>query len=114
MYVLIRECVKVRTITEETIWDYCRGNARATPSFFIFLERLEVCDWNDLNGVKNDFPSMSIVGDCKKNRIVFNIGGNTYRMICDYNFYKSCCLYVAFIGTHAEYNEVDACSVQMY
>ena len=106
--------MKVRVITEETIWDYCRSNARAKPSFFIFLEKLDNCDWNDLNEIKKDFPSMSIVGDCDKNRIVFDIGGNNYRMICDYNFYKKCCLYVAFIGTHAEYDKVDACTVKVY
>ena len=106
--------MKIRVITEETIWDYCKGNARALPSFNIFLAKLENCNWNDLNEIKKDFPSMSIVGDCERNRIVFDIGGNNYRMICDYNFYKSCCLYVAFIGTHAEYDKVDACTVKMY
>ena len=106
--------MKVRVITEESIWEYCKSNARAVPSFLIFLKKLEVCDWNDLNDVKDNFPSMSIVDDCPKNRIVFDIGGNNYRMICDYNFYKNCCLYVAFIGTHTEYDKVDACTVQKY
>lgn len=106
--------MKARLITEETVWDYCRKNARAVPSFQIFLAKLNNCNWNDLNDINTDFPSMSIVGDCDKNRIVFDIGGNNYRIICDYNFYKNCCLYVAFIGTHAEYNKVDACTVQMY
>jgi mRNA interferase HigB len=106
--------MKVRVITEETIWDYCRKNARAVPSFQIFLEKLNNCDWNDLNEINADFSSMSIVGDCDNNRIVFDIGGNNYRVICDYNFYKNCCLYVAFIGTHAEYDKVDACTVQAY
>ena len=106
--------MKVRVITEESIWEYCKAYARALPSFNIFLEKLKNCDWNDLNEIKNDFPSMSIIGDFDRNRIVFDIGGNNYRMICDYNFYRSCCLYVAFIGTHAEYDKVDACTVQMF
>lgn len=114
MYVIIGEWMKVRVVTEESIWDYCRSNARAIPSFHIFLEKLNNCDWDDLNDMKKDFPKRSIVRDCKKNRIVFDIGGTTYRLICDYNFYKNCCLYVAFIGTHAEYDKVDACTVQMY
>ena len=106
--------MKVRIITEENIWDFCRKNARAVPSFFIFIERLKSCNWNDLNDIKQDFPNLSIVGNCSRNRVVFDIGGNNYRMICDYNFYKSCCLYVAFIGTHSEYDKVDACSVNVY
>ena len=100
--------MKVRLVTEETVWDYCRGNARATSSFNIFLERLKKCNWDNLNDIAADFPNMSIVRDCDKNRIVFNIGGNNYRIICDYNFYKNCCLYIAFIGTHAEYDSIEA------
>jgi mRNA interferase HigB len=106
--------MKVRVITEVSIWEYCTKNARALPSFNVFLERLKNCDWNDLTDLKKDFPSMSIIGNCANNRIVFDIGGNNYRMICDYNFYKNCCLYVAFIGTHAEYDKVDACTVQQF
>ena len=106
--------MKTRVITEVSIWEYCTRNARALPSFQIFLERLKNCDWNDLNDMKTDFPSLSIIGNCENNRIVFDIGGNNFRMICDYNFYKNCCLYVAFIGTHAEYDKVDACTVQMF
>ncbi len=106
--------MKVRVIKVDSIWDYCRKNARAVPSFHIFLEKLKNCDWNNLNEIKTDFPKMSLVENCDKNRIVFDIGGNNYRVICDYNFYRNCCLYVAFIGTHAEYDKVDACTVQMY
>lgn len=106
--------MKVRVITEVSIWNYCTKNARALPSFQIFLERLKHCDWNDLNDIKTDFPCMSIIGDCENDRIVFDIGGNNFRMICDYNFYKNCCLYVAFIGTHAEYDKIDACTVQLF
>ena len=106
--------MKVRLITKETIWEYCTLNARALPSFNVFLEKLDNCDWNDLNDIKSDFPKMSLIKDCERKRIVFDIGGNNYRIICDYNFYKNCCLYVAFIGTHAEYDKVDACTVQKY
>lgn len=106
--------MKVRVITEVSIWEYCSENARALPSFHIFLERLRNCDWNDLNDIKADFPSLSIIGNCENDRIVFDIGGNNYRMICDYNFYRNCCLYVAFIGTHAEYDKVNACTVQLF
>jgi len=106
--------MEVRLIKELAIRNYCRKNARALPSFHIFLEKLKGCDWSDLNDIKADFPSMSIVGDCENDRIVFDIGGNNYRLICDYNFYENCCLFIAFIGTHAEYDKVDACTVQLF
>ena len=106
--------MKVRVITELAIWDYCKKNARAKPSFYIFLEKLKDCDWNNINEIMADFHSAGLAEDCENDRIIFDIGGNKYRMICSYNFYKHCCLYVAFIGTHAQYDKVNACTVQMY
>ena len=105
--------MKVKLVSEKAIVDYCINNARATASFYIFIERLKTCDWNNVNDINRDFPSMRIVGNCDKNRMIFNIGGNNYRIICDYNFYKNCRLYIAFIGTHAEYDKVDACTVKL-
>ena len=106
--------MKVRVITEASISEYCTKNARATPSFHIFLERIANCDWKSVNDIKKDFPSADLVKNCENDRVVFDIGVNNYRIICDYNFYQHCCLYVAFIGTHTEYYTVDACTVQMY
>jgi len=71
--------MKVRIISKETIWDYCRNMARSQSSFYVFLEKIENCNWRDLNQIKDDFPRMSIVGNCERNRIIFNIGGNHYR-----------------------------------
>lgn len=44
------------------------------------------------------------------NRIVFNVAGNMYRLIVSFNYpYRSG--YIKFFGTHAEYNKVDAATV---
>lgn len=48
--------------------------------------------------------SASIVGD---NRVVFNIKGNDYRLVAKIN-YAYRVVYVRFVGTHAEYDAVDA------
>ena len=41
------------------------------------------------------------------NRVVFNIGGNNYRMICRYQFgISKVHLFVKWIGTHAEYTKL--------
>ncbi|MFZ9847108.1 MAG: type II toxin-antitoxin system HigB family toxin [Flavobacteriales bacterium] len=46
--------------------------------------------------------------------MVFNIGGNNYRLICGYAFGKKFIhLYIKFIGTHAEYDKIDACKVEL-
>ncbi|MBK7691063.1 MAG: type II toxin-antitoxin system HigB family toxin [Bacteroidetes bacterium] len=60
--------------------------------------------WRNLNEVKAEYPSASILVD---NRVVFNIKGNSYRLIVKINFdYQM--IWIRFIGTHAEYDKINA------
>ncbi|MCI4427530.1 MAG: type II toxin-antitoxin system HigB family toxin [Burkholderiales bacterium] len=64
-------------------------------------------DWASPEEVKRHFPKASVVAN---NRIVFNVAGNMYRLIVSFNYrYRSG--YIKFFGTHAEYNKVDAATV---
>lgn len=61
-------------------------------------------DWADPNDVKQDFRNASILKD---GRVVFNIAGNKYRLVVWINYaYKI--IYIRFIGTHAQYDKIDA------
>src|SRR5210317_2039644 len=42
----------------------------------------------------------------KGNRVIFNIGGNKYRLVVRAN-YTFKVLYIRFVGTHAEYDNID-------
>jgi len=44
------------------------------------------------------------------NRVIFNIGGNKYRLIVKVN-YPAHVVFICFLGTHAEYDQVDAATV---
>jgi len=51
----------------------------------------------------------------KQSRIVFNIGSNKYRMICDYLFKSKCIiLFIKFVGIHKKYDKVDVCQINMF
>lgn len=66
----------------------------------------EACraDWASFADVKARYGSADVVAG---NRVVFNIGGNKYRLIAKMA-YRSRTLYVRFVGTHAEYDKTDA------
>lgn len=64
-------------------------------------------DWKTPNDVKQTFSTASIL---KNNRIVFNIKGNSYRLIAKFNFEKQW-IFIRFIGTHKAYDEIDANSI---
>ena len=64
-------------------------------------------DWKSPADVKSVYASASIVGE---NRLVFNIGGNKYRLVVAVNYkYRMC--YVRFIGTHKAYDGIDVATV---
>lgn len=63
--------------------------------------------WKKPNEIKSEYPSASILID---NRIVFNIKGNNYRLIIKIN-YEYQMIWIRFIGTHAEYDKIDATKI---
>ncbi len=64
-------------------------------------------DWRFPGDVKRVYANVSIVGE---NRVVFNIKGNTYRLVVAINYpYRMC--YVRFVGSHQAYDRTDVTSV---
>ena len=63
--------------------------------------------WTNRQDVKNDFGNASIIAN---NRVVFNICGNKYRLVVAFN-YRHGFGYVRFIGTHGEYDKIDAATI---
>ena len=61
-------------------------------------------NWESPNDIKSQYIKASIL---KNNRVVFNICGNSYRLIVKINYDRSW-VFIRFIGTHNEYDNVDA------
>jgi mRNA interferase HigB len=93
--------MRVHLIKWKSIDDYISVHARSKVSFEVFKEKIKHANWKTINDIHNTFGSADII---KNNRIVFNIGGNNYRIICSYWFGpRMVHLYLKWIGTHAEY-----------
>lgn len=63
--------------------------------------------WKSPSHIKKEYPTASIL---ENNRVVFNIKGNHYRVIVRIN-YSYQIIWIRFIGTHAEYDKIDATKV---
>jgi mRNA interferase HigB len=61
-------------------------------------------EWRTPADVRKSYASASIL---KESRIVFNIKGNTYRLVAKFNYEKQW-IFIRFIGTHSEYDRIDA------
>jgi mRNA interferase HigB len=61
-------------------------------------------DWASPADIKRLYGDASIL---KKGRVVFNICGNKYRLVARIN-YPYRVVYIRFVGTHAQYDQIDA------
>lgn len=98
--------MRVHLIKKQTIEDYVAQNARSRSSFAIWLAAIRFADWNEPADIQRTFNSADLLGK-SSSRVVFDIGGNNYRLICKYVFgEKQIHLFVCWIGTHADYDKL--------
>ena len=64
--------------------------------------------WTTPHDIRLRYASASFVGN---SRVVFNIKGNSYRLIVDVSYQRQM-VFIKFIGTHAEYDRIDVASVE--
>ncbi|SRR5665213_2486283 len=98
--------MKVRLIKRKSIEDFAIQNAASRSSIRIWLTLLKNADWTEPGDINETFGSADLLDD-GSNRIVFNIAGNNFWMICKYHFgIIRVHLYIKWIGTHAEYTKL--------
>ena len=59
--------------------------------------------WKTPQAIKDQYRHASFVAD---NRVIFNIGGNKYRLVVHVN-YDYGIVFVKFVGTHSDYDRID-------
>ena len=98
--------MRVRLIKKKTIDPFAAKHGRSRTSLEMWYNSIKYADWNDPKDILQTFGSADLLGNgC--DRVVFNIGGNNFRIICKYWFSKrEAHLYVKWIGTHNEYNKL--------
>lgn len=97
----------MRVITLSTLrafWENKAANADAREPVLAWYRHALTADWSSPADVKREFGNASILRD---GRVVFNIGGNKYRLALWIN-YPYRVIYVRFVGTHAQYDRIDA------
>lgn len=76
-------------------------------SLLSWYKEASKANWQNPNDIKEQYRSASIIGD---GIVVFNICGNKYRLIVKINYYAQI-VYIKFIGTHKEYDDIDATKI---
>ena len=91
-------------IARRTLREFWEGHPNAKDPLLSWYRAVRHADWDTPMQVKTSFPKADMVGN---NRVVFNIRGNNYRLIAKID-YRHRIVFVRFVGTHADYNRIDA------
>jgi len=97
----------VRVFNRSTVRAFADAHTDARQPLFAWFGEVEKADWTGPEDIKARYPSASIVN---KERVVFNIKGNNDRVVVAVKF-EFHAVYIRFIGTHAQYDKIDAATV---
>lgn len=97
----------MRIIALRTLKEFLRRNSAyedARDPLMAWYRQVKSANWATPADLKRDIRSASMLRD---GRTVFNIGGNKYRVVVWIN-YPYRVVYIRFVGTHRQYDKIDA------
>ena len=94
----------MRVIARKTLQNFWQaGHADAEQPLRAWFGEVSLAVWTGMADLKARYPHASVVD---AERVVFNIGGNKYRLVAKI-WFSGQAVYVKFVGTHAEYDALD-------
>jgi len=94
----------MRIISRKLLKDFWDIHPQAEQPLKSWFHEVKQASWTTPHDVKKLYRSADSISD---NRIIFNIGGNKYRLIVKIN-YLCRVVYIRFVGTHKEYDKIKA------
>ncbi len=98
----------MRVIAVATLRAFWKSHPDAEQGLKAWYQEATNAAWTQPADVKAQFRNASVL---KNRRVVFNIKGNDYRLVVAVA-YKLQVVYVKFVGTHAEYDAIDAQTIE--
>ena len=91
-------------IGRKKVESFCKGRADARKDMEVWHVEVKHANWSTPHEVRKVYSTASILGN---GRVVFNICGNKYRLVVriKYDFQT---VYIRFMGTHKEYDRINA------
>ena len=93
----------MRVIARRTLREFWVVHPSAEQPLKAWFSEATAGSWDSPQSIKDRYRHASFVDD---NRVVFNIGGNKFRLITHVN-YEFGIVYIEYVGTHADYNRVN-------
>jgi mRNA interferase HigB len=97
----------MRVISRRTLKDFWEKHADAEQPLKAWFHEANIARWKSFTDIKTRYRFADTVPG---NRVVFNIKGNTYRLVVRLH-YNTGIVFIRFIGTHAAYDKIDATTI---
>ncbi|HXL56399.1 MAG TPA: type II toxin-antitoxin system HigB family toxin [Chitinophagaceae bacterium] len=97
----------MRVIAKKILREFWEKHPDCEQQLKAWFQETSKTEWKNIKDIKREYPSASFLAD---NRVVFNIKGNHYRLIVKIN-YDYQMVWIRFIGTHAEYDNINATKI---
>ena len=96
-----------RIISKKALREFWEKHRDSEQYLKVWYETANSSDWRSPKDIKKVYASASIIAN---NRVVFNIKGNSYRLIVKFNYERQWA-FIRFVGTHKEYDAIDAATI---
>ena len=100
----------MRIIARNTVMAFWERHSATKASLLHWLQVVMAADWQNVGEVQAAFSKAKVLNG---ERVRFEVAGGDYRLIAAFDFRRSIA-FVKFIGTHAEYDRIDALSVNLF
>jgi mRNA interferase HigB len=97
----------MNVIARKTLVHFWTRNPDSEESLEAWFQEVKLATWANSAELKSQYPTASVIDS---ERTVFNIRGNKYRLVVRVN-YISGTVFIRFIGSHSEYDKIDAESI---
>ena len=97
----------MRVFARKILREFWSNHSNSEGALKAWFSEAENSQWETPADIKKRYPNASILPD---NRVVFNIKGNNYRLAVKIN-YDYGQVFIRFVGTHAEYDKIDATTI---
>ncbi len=94
----------MNVISKRTLIKFYEQYPQAKSALEVWHSDARKSIWSSPNDIKEIYSSASFLSD---NRVVFNIKGNDFRLIVHIDYLRKI-IRVKFVGTHAQYDKIDA------
>lgn len=97
----------MRVISRKALRLFWESHVDAQQALQAWYADVKRAQWKSPADIKKAYRNASIIAN---NRVVFNVKGNKYRVIVAVQ-YKFKIVFIRFVGTHHEYDQVDAATI---